>query len=128
MLVTVIAAATFAGSPQVFSSPEETDTKGYALVFGDKQEEGFELFFKDSGKAWSDVPEAQAAADQKRDNSWLVFHLGNVNADFFVRIALQASKVPIADGRAAADFRGYFHTTDPAAPEAMNNFGLHDIY
>lgn len=130
MLVGVIATVTCLGgfNPPQTMRPEETESKGYALLFAESPSNGFELFFKEAGKTWEEVIEAQAAAEKRPDNPWLIFQLESLDMDYFVRVAMKSENLPVAEGRASADFTNYFEPCSPAKPEALNNFGLQDIY
>lgn len=130
MLVGAVAAAAFVanfGAPE-HTCPEDIATKGFALVFAETPSQGFELFYKDPGLQWSAVPELNRAVEDKRDQPWLVFHLGTLDADYAVSVAIALQKLPKADGAIASDFDGYFSCDPLMRPETLNNFGLHDIY
>ena len=128
MLVGVIAAVTCFGGfgPPRTNCPQEVDAKGYALLFAECPNDGFEIFIKDSGKTWEDVTAMKTAAEEKPDNSWLVFLLGSLDMDYMVKVAMPGRKLPVADGHITTDFSGYFKADTPSAE--LNNFGLHDIY
>ncbi|MBA3725631.1 MAG: hypothetical protein H0W86_04050 [Armatimonadetes bacterium] len=128
MLISVIAATTigFGTAPPVDLPPEDLPSKGYALVFTGRAQDGFEVFFKAPGKSWLQVPDAQEAAKTMPENPWLVFHISRQNVDCSVQVSPETEPMAAA-GHASCDLDGYFEEDELGAVEA-NNFGLHDIY
>lgn len=129
MIVSIAAAVVcLSGYGQPVMTSEQQNSKGYALVFTQSPEGSFEVFYKDPGQVWEDIPAVYSAAQTKQDNPWLVFHLASLDVDYAVRVGLAAQKPPMADGYATSDFSSYFPCEGSAKIDALNNFGLHDIY
>jgi len=128
MLVSVVSAVVLTASfgPPQTDCPEDVNGKGFALVFAERPAEGFELFFKDHGKTWEEVPAAQAAALERSKNPWLVFGYNKDASDFNLNVAMTQIS-PKIDTKMSTDFSGYF-SDDLGESDVLNNYGLHDIY
>lgn len=123
ILSAVVLTATF--EPPQTTCPEDAEGKGFALVFAEKPSDGFEVFYKEKGKTWEDVPAAKSAAIERSTNPWLVFRYTNDASDFGLKVGF-ASEAPTLDGKMSTDFSGYFRAD--GTDDGLNNFGLHDIY
>lgn len=125
-MLVVLAAATITMSfePPALAHPEETDSKGYALMFSGENRERFTVFVKDPGVAWSQVPDVEESV-QKPEKEWLVFHTALSNMDFILSAFEAKGSQVSAKVRRSDELDNYF---DDANTVAGNNFGLHDIY
>lgn len=128
MIVSIVSAVVLTASfePPQTACPDDVDGKGFALVFAEKPSDGFEVFYKEKGKTWEDVPAAQTAALERTTNPWLVFRYNNDTSDFGFKVGF-ASEAPKVDGKLSTDFSGYFRS-GTGTDEGLNNFGLQDIY
>ena len=102
------------------------EAKGIALVFAEKPADGFELFVKPAGQTWHDISSIRKAALISVGSPWLVFHLGRMDRDYAVKIDMTSEK-PRFEGRADADFEGYFGDEFDRSL-VLNNYGLHGTY
>lgn len=123
MLAALAAVTIGMSAPPSEARPEETDARGYALVFSREDRGRFSVFVKDAGTEWSQVPKVEETVDNRCSVDWLVFHTLMPNVDFVLR-TFRNQEEELAARRSSDDLTTYFEEDG----FADNNFGLHDIY
>lgn len=123
MLAALAAVTIGMNAPPSDFRPEDTEARGYALVFSREDRGRFSVFVKDAGKEWSQVPQVEETAEKPCAVDWLVFHTLMPNVDFVLR-TFRNKEEELAARRTSDDLTNYFEDDG----FADNNFGLHDIY
>lgn len=125
-MLVLLAAATIGMSyePPITNRPEDTEAKGYALVFSREDRGRFSVFVKDAGKDWDSVSRVEEAAEKSTCGvDWLVYHTIIPNMDVVLH-TFRNTQEDLTAKHATDDLTGYFEDDF----SADNNFGLHDIY
>jgi hypothetical protein len=105
----------------------DQDARGFAFVFAEGPETGFEVFIKDPGTAWEDNPAASVAALERSENPWVVFQIRNDGMDYALKLSSLHMARPKVSQNPDSGLASYF-TEEGVGADGQNNFGLHNIY